>query len=272
MSLRRGALVSLVLLLALAGSQAFAQTAFSDRRFNITAGSFFQSSDTTIRIDGEEFGTEINLEDELGFDTDDSLSRFSFDWRFADKHSLSGGYYRLRRDASKRIQEEIIFDDNVYPVDTFVEAETSLTFYEFSYTYWLMNREKNAIGITGGLVGVSIKAGLSASPQSGGTTEISSKATTDLPVPLIGASYRHRFGQHFGLTCDATFLPEITYDNYTGSSLNLNVGLEYEFLDHYGVGVAYDAFSIDFEAEGDKAVGKFEYDIEGPQAYVKFFW
>lgn len=273
MSLRRGTFVVLTLLLAFSGSQAFAQSFFGDSRFEITAGSFFQSSDTTIRIDGEERGTEIDFEDDLGFSADDSLSRFSFDWRFKERHTLSGGYYRLKRDVSKRIQKEIIFDDTVYPIDTEVSAEASLTFYEFSYTYWLMQREKSAFGITGGLVGVSIKASLTADPQAGGSTaEINSKASTDLPVILIGASYKHRFGQSIVFTADATFLPEITYDNYTGSSLNVGVGLEYEFLDHYGIGAAYNSFGVDFEADGDKAVGKFEYDIEGPQAYVKFYW
>ena len=274
MDFKRIAIVAAVVVMAsLTVADASAQGVMGDRRFNITAGSFFQSSETDLRIDGENFGTDINLEDDLGFSTDDSLSRFSFDWRFADKHMMSGGYYRLRRDASKRITDEIVWDDQVYPVDTLVSAEASLTFYEFSYTYWLMNRDRNALGITGGFVGVSIKTSLSAEPQQGGgTTEISNKANTDPPVVLIGASYRHKFGESFILNADATFLPEITYDNYTGSSLNLALGLEYEFLDHYGVGVAYNEFGIDFEAEGDRAVGKFEYDISGPQVYAKFFW
>jgi len=80
------------------------------------------------------------------------------------------------------------------------------------------------------------------------------------------------FVENLLLTTDATFLPSITYDKYSGSSLNINAAFEYEFLQHYGVGLAYDSFGIDFEAEGDNAVAKLEYDIDGPQVYFKFFW
>lgn len=272
MSTRKAVLVSLALLMCLAGSQLLAQTTMYDRKFNVTFGSFFETSDTTIRVDGETPGTDIDVEENLGLDDGETLSRFSADWMITPRHMVSAGYYRLRRDATRRLTGDIVFDGDTYPFDTVVDAELKLTFYEFSYTYWLMQREKNALGITGGFVGVSIGASLSAEAQGGSTTELSGKANTDLPVVLIGGSYRHRFGRNFQLTADVTFLPEITYDNYTGSSLNLNAGLEYEFLDHYGVGVAYDSFGIDFEAEGDRAVGAFEYDIEGPQAYFKFFW
>jgi hypothetical protein len=272
MSTRRTTLGLLILVAAIASSQAMAQSAWDGRSFNITAGSFFQSSDTTLRIDGEEFGTEIDVENVLGLEEDESLSRFSADWRFAHRHSLSFGYYGLKRTASKHLTEEIIVDDDVYPVDALVEAELKLSFYEFSYTYWLMQRERSGLGITGVIVSVAVSARLDAESQGGGSLELSNRATTDLPVVLIGVSYRHMLGKSFVFTGDATFLPEITYDNYTGSSLNLNVGLEYEFLDHYGIGVAYDSFGIEFEADGDRAVGKFEYDIEGPQAYFKFFW
>ena len=273
MSLQRTALSALALVVALASVQAGAQSTFGDRKFNLTVGSFFETSDTNLRVDGDIDGTDIDVEESLGLDDGETLSRFSADWLITDKHMVSFGYYGLKRNATKRLTGEIVFDDDVYPIDTIVDAELKLNFYEFSYTYWLMQREKNAFGVTGGFVGVSVGASLSAEPQQGGnTTELSGKANTDLPVVLIGASYRHRFGNSLVLIADATFLPEITYDNYTGSSLNLNAALEYEFLGHYGVGVAYDSFGIEFEAEGDRAVGSFEYDIEGPQAYVKFFW
>lgn len=135
-----------------------------------------------------------------------------------------------------------------------------------------MQNERNRFGLTGGVVAVSISAALSAEGQGGTSAAVSGRATTDLPVVMLGISYRRLLGKNFVLVAEEAILPRISYDNYGGSALNLGPALEYEFLNHYGVGIAYDDFRIRFEAEGERAVGEFEYDISGPQAYVKFFW
>jgi len=272
MSVRAMTLGALLLMTTLAGAQARAQGPWEGRRFVITAGSFLHTSDTTIRIDGEYLGTSIDVENVLGVDTTSSLSRFSGRWHFADRHSFSFGYYGLHREASKQITDEIIFDDVVYPVDALVESRLKLDFYEFGYTYWLVLNEKNRFGLTGGVVAVSISAALRAELQGGGSAEVSGRATTDLPVVMVGVSYRRKLGKNFLLVAEEAFLPRISYDNYGGSALNLGLALEYEFLDHYAVGAAWDEFRIEFEAKGERAVGKFEYDISGPQAYFKVFW
>lgn len=273
MSTRNAVIVSVVLLMSVGASQAWAQQSTVNPHFTLTGGMFIESSSTKLTVDGGVPGTEIDFENDLGFDDNANLSRFKFEWNFAQNHSARFGYYGLNRRASKVIDTEIIFDDEVYPINSTVDARFKTTFYEASYTYWLMARPKSAFGITGGIVTMSNKAELKIEPTGGGaTTEISGKSATDLPVVLLGASYRHMFGENVLFTTDATFLPSVSYDNYSGSALNINVALEYEFLQHWGVGLAYDTFGIDFEAEGDNAIASLEYDIDGPQIYAKFFW
>jgi hypothetical protein len=254
-------------------SGARAEESLVNRHFSLTGGMFIESSSTKLTVEGETPGSQVDFENELGLDDNANLSRFRFDWHFAKNHSARFGYYALNRRATKTIDQEIIFDDQVYPVDATVKARFKSTFYEASYTYWIMERPKSAFGVTGGIVAMSNKAELKIEPTSGGaTTEVSGKSSTDLPVILIGASYRHMFSDNWLVTADATFLPSVTYDNYSGSSTNVNVAVEYEFLQHYGVGLAYDTFGIDFEAEGDNAIAKLDYKIDGPQVYFKFFW
>jgi len=273
MSTRNMVIISVALLMSVGASQAWAQGTPVNPQYTFTAGMFIESSSTKLTVEGETPGTEVDFENGLGLDDNKNLSRFKFDWHFADRHSVRFGYYALNRRGTKTIDEEIIFDDEVYPVDATVDARFKSTFYEASYTYWLMERPKSAFGITGGLVAMSNKASLKIEPTSGGaTTEISGKSSATLPVILIGASYRHMFGENWLVTADGTFLPSITYDKYSGSSTNINAAIEYEFLQHYGIGLAYDMFEIDFEAEGDNAIAKLNYEIDGPQVYFKFFW
>lgn len=272
MSTRRAVFVSLVVLMSVAGQQALAQGTPVNPEYTFTGGLFVESTSTKLTVTGDVPGTEIDFENELGLDDNANLSRFKFDWHFADNHSVRFGYYGLNRRASKEIDTEIIFDDVTYPINSTVTARLKTTFYEASYTYWLMSREKSAFGITGGLVAMSNSARLTVEPEGGATTQIDRRNSVDLPVILIGGSYRHMFGENILFTADATFLPSITYDKYTGSSTNINAAVEYEFLQHYGVGLAYDMFGIDFEAEGNNSIAKLEYDIDGPQVYFKFFW
>jgi hypothetical protein len=242
-------------------------------KFSLRIGSFLSSSSTNLKVDGEVPGTEFNFEETLGLGSSKSLSRYELDWRFARKHTLSLGYYSYDRSRTDRIQGEIVFDDVVFPVDTVVESSLGLDFSQLYYTYWPYRTQQRAFGISGGLVAVSISAGLKNVPQQGEPVlDLEGTASTDLPVPGIGASYKQLFGESFLFDARANFIPTLSVGEYKGDTLNASAALEYRFLDHYAVGASYSFFGFRFELERPNFSGSLSYKIRGGQAYLKLYW
>jgi len=242
-------------------------------RVSIRVGSFLSSSSTILQVNGEIPGTEFNFEEALGLDNSKSLARYELDWRFARKHTLALGYYKYDRSRTDRITGEIVFDDVVFPVDTIVESSLGIDFGSVYYTYWPYRRQDRALGISAGLVTMSISAGLKNVPQEGEPfVDLEGEASTDLPVPGIGVSYKQLFGESFLLDARANFVPTLSIGDYKGDTLNMSAALEYRFLDHYGIGAAYSFFGFRVEMDRPNFNGSISYKIRGGQAYLKFYW
>ena len=242
-------------------------------RFSLRVGSFLSSSTTILQVNGEIPGTEFNFEEAFGLDSSKSLGRYEFDWRFAKKHTLSLGYYRYDRSRTDRITGEIVFDDVVFPVDTVVESSIGLDFSSIYYTYWPYRRQDRAFGVSGGLVALSLSAGLRNVPQQGDPIlDLEGTASTDLPVPGIGAAYKQLFGESFLLDTRANFVPTLSISDYKGDTLNASVALEYRFFDHFGVGAAYSFFGFRIEMDRPNFNGSISYKIRGGQAYLRLYW
>lgn len=265
---------ALAVTLLLAASPLSAQTGPDPLdRFSIGIGSFIASNTTIVTVDGDIPGTEVDFEEALDLDDSKSLGRFELDWRFADRHQIGIAYYSLDRSNTKAITGEIVFDDVVYPVDTVVEGRMNIDFYDVSYTYWVYRAEDKAFGIKGGLVNMSITAGLQNIPQAGEpVVDLESEASTDLPVPGIGGSYRQMFGNSWLLDTKIYFLPTLSYEDYEGDTLNATAAMEYRFLDHYGVGAAYSFFGVRAAVDRPNFDGSFSYKIRGGHVYLRFYW
>lgn len=269
-------LASLFLLAALCSSTApvFAQSQPDVLdHFSLMLGGFFASASTSLKVDGEIPGSEVDLEETLGLGNSQDIGRMTFDWSFARKHTLHVAYYTIDRSQSTRIDTEIIVDDVVFPVDTTVRTNFGIDFWDVAYTFWPYRSDTLALGIRGGLVGMSLSFSLENIPESGDQGfDLEARASTDLPVPGIGGSYRQRFGESFLLEGKLTFLPTVSIDRYRGDSLNASIAGEYRFLDHYAIGASYNYFGLRFSVERGSFVGSLSYRIDGGEAYVRFYW
>jgi hypothetical protein len=62
---------------------------FGEETFELSGGAFFQNFDTTIQVkDNEGSGDNINLEDTLGYDDNNTSALIKASWRIASRHRL----------------------------------------------------------------------------------------------------------------------------------------------------------------------------------------
>lgn len=239
-------------------------------RVSVVAGGFFESTDTRIRVAGSVAGLSdsIDFEPDLGLDGSDTLLRLRVEYRPWKRHQFSAGYYRLDRDATRVIDREIEFGDQVFPIHAELSSFVDFEFLEVSYTYWILMKDRLGFGGSFGLVEVGVDAGLALSAL-GGQAQIQQSASTDLPVPLIGLEVRYGILEKLILLGYGQLLPSVKVGDVEGSVYNLSAALEYRAFKAVGFGAAFNAFDIDVDVDKRGFHGTVDYQIQGVQLYLR---
>jgi hypothetical protein len=244
-----------------------------DEKFKFVAGWFLPSFGTDVRFDGTtEAGDDVNLDDDLGIDRDQSGVLLGFEWRMADRHRLGASWSSFSQNGERVFDEELTIGDETFPVNAVVRTDWQLDLIPITYSYSFIKREKDELAGTFGIhldrVSIRVRAETSATGQ---VLDLQSDHSADLPLPLIGLRYDHHFSDSWSAGVTAAFF-SIEFGESTaggkGSLYNARVYGEYRFNGRYGAGLAIDAFSLDLDATKNNFEGSYEYDYWGPQLYL----
>jgi hypothetical protein len=131
-------------------------------RFRLSAGLFGAFFGTNLRLDGENIGTEIDLEDDLGFETNKFDFRTDGFLRLGRRHRIRFGYFLLSRKTRGVIDERIVFGDEVFEVDTEIAADFRTEFVTAGYSFSFVARRKVEVAAALGLAAMFTNTGIAA--------------------------------------------------------------------------------------------------------------
>ena len=245
-------------------------------RFKINLGAYFPAISTDMQVSvGDD---NIDLEETLGLSSDEKVLRLDGYWRFAERHRLGFGYYRLTRDASTDFQDDFVIGGETWYAGAKVDSELNLDFYQLNYMYSFYQGEKWEIGGTIGAYWVRAETTIALAaklvvpdPPGGPDIEASERFESDTfegPLPLIGLVFEYYITPKWMATLKGGYF-QLTIDNYKGSIANLGASVEYQFTKTFGLGLGYDGFSLEVEAEDPNSndFASVEYKYHGVQVY-----
>lgn len=239
-------------------------------RGHVSLGTFLNNSKMTIRVDGETTtGTEIDWDNAFG---DNDATRFRLDglWRINERHHLRMLYTDYSRTRTETFEDEITWQDDVFPVGAEVTGKQSFEIIEVAYEYAFMRRDdlelSGGIGLHYTTLGASLRADITA-PIGGGTVSIGGPASVDAPLPVVGLHGLWRMGDsNFYLDGHAQYFA-LSFDDFDGSILNYRAVVIWQPKKYLGIGLGYDSFSIDVDVEKDRFTGSMDWTYEGPQLF-----
>lgn len=283
MSRRSGvAIAGLVVIWALTGANAAsAQETESQpeqepnqlyQRFRVEVGAFVSFFNTNLRLGSESLGigTEIDLEEDLGFDTSKLDLRAGGYLRLGKRHKIRYGYFSLNRSSNKVLSEDIEFGDEIFPVDAVVDAEFRTQFAGLGYSFSFLAREKVEVGIGLALNAMFTKTGIAVVGSVGDDpiNEVEERTSVTFPTgslgfdvnwaPLSRMIVRGRVG---GLYVSVSTITASVGDAY--------VGVEYFFTRGFGVGADYAYTKLQVEESEDPQL-KITYRYSGLRLYGVF--
>ena len=221
-------------------------------------------------------GATLDGEDLLGLD--DHLTVFRADAMYRPGKSLRNQldftYASYDRDGSATLSKAINIRGTTYPVGARVDSTLNFDIIRGTYSYALLQTERIRVAVGLGIYAIPLEYGLKI--QTGGGRSSINGADTVLPVPAVALRGEFQVLPKLFLNAgiDGMYLD---IDDFQGSLLDVNVGVEYRPWKYVGFGVGYNFLSVQVEGQdsssnypGADFVGTADVRFSGVLFYGKF--
>jgi hypothetical protein len=243
------------------------------------AGMIIADMNTRLRIDSDiGVNPEVRLEDLLGFDSTGQIFRLDAYYRFNRSHRLDFAYYDIQRDSKAVIDEEIDFGEDTFPVNAEVKSKLGTRIFKLNYWWNFVAQEDWEMGVGAGLHWMSLDARFSADAVIGDDgqevpLEVDIKETLqqELPLPLLG--FRIAGAPHPRVRVEyALQLLYAKLGDFEGGILDMMLGVDWDFLDFMGAGLAWNTFIIDVDGTNKSLDWNLRYDYNALLASLYFYF
>ena len=215
-------------------------------------------------------GSEVDLEEDLGFDENEFLPSFFGGARLGSGFSIAGEYYALNRDSSFALERDITIEDVTYPLAGTVESNFDTDIYRLTIGWAFARGANYEIGGAIGLHATNIALAIEGQGSVGGTPATIQQRREDFlaPLPTIGLFGSYEVMPGLTLSARLDFL-SLSIDDYDGRLINTEVSAAYRFTRNIGAGILYRYVDYRVDVEKETYVGRFAYEFNGPAVFVE---
>lgn len=245
-------------------------------KFIIAAGLYFPSENVDLGVQGT---TDLGMEDFEDIDFDETLGlsggkttfNLHFMWRFSKskKWSMSGEFFRLNTVETVTLEEEIEWEDVVYPVGGEAKLGYGLSLYRVFFGRVISTGQKHELGGGLGIHGLNTNAFIEGNATIDGEEAGFERREEKifLPLPNIGAWYT------WAPTTRWSFIARVDWfgikiDNISGGLWNISPGLSYRIWKNIGVNANYQFLNFNADIDQDDWKGSFDLTFGGPSFRV----
>ena len=274
--MRKSILVQIVLAILVLGvaGPVLAQSANYLDRSSVSAGVFVAAINTTIALNGENAGTSVDFENDLGLKGDTQQFWLDGKWRFTPRQSLVLGYTLLRRTNTRDIERELVIDDTIYDVGATFDSSWDTQYVALAYRFSLLRKDSFEAGVSGGISYFGQKLSLHAEgaitgPEGETLAEKDVSKSLAVPAPLVGFYALGRLSDTLYLGGSLLYI-QATLDPYSGHVWDGRVSLDWFPWEHFGLGLGYLYTEQSVTVAKTNFTGDVSYRFDGAQAYVRY--
>jgi hypothetical protein len=249
------------------------------KNFGVALGySILGDFKTEIRVDPQRLpivGTRLRLEDDLGFNSTARIFRVDAFYSFNRYHRIDFSYFDIRRDSKLRTKEEIIWENISIP-PTRIDLKFNTRIFKLAYRYNFLVRDDWEIGFGIGVHWMQLDTGIRA--RTGSTVnnpaidiKVDETLNQGLPLPLLGLHAAWAPSEDWRIFASIeAFWAKIS--DYSGRIVDIRVGVDWNFAEWLGVGLYYNSFSLDVEADTNDWKGEAVYSYHGLVVSAVLSW
>ncbi|PWB23782.1 hypothetical protein [Flavobacterium sp. HTF] len=240
------------------------------RRFKITAGAFFPVNNTQIQVGSNNgrIGTEIDLEDDLGFSQSSTSFLGTFEWRISRRSRLGAEYFALDRSSSKTLQKEIEFGEHTYNINTRITAFFDVQIARIAYGYAFLSKPKYEAGLLIGAHVLFADLGIRVDANQA-SAEFHDNFAFTAPLPDIGVWGEFVLAKRFGLYVNANYLA-VKIEDIDGRILSYNLSVLFNVHKNFSLSAGYTGLNFRVDTVKERLNGYLKWGYNGPTVSAVF--
>jgi hypothetical protein len=241
--------------------------------FYLSVGAFLPDKDFKIRVDGTVPEEEIDFEEVFNVSDSETTGSLDFRWRFGEKWSVAGQYWRVSDSGSETLTEDVEWEDVVFREGTFAEAGVSLDVARVFLGRQFSSSPQHEFGAGLGFHWMEIDAFIQGQIlTSEGDTELyRGSVDAGAPLPNIGAWYNHSWSPKWALTTRVDWL-SVSFGDYSGGLWDVKLGVNWAVFEHIGLSASWNFFKLDVDVDKSDWRGAAEISQSGPFIAVTATW
>ena len=236
--------------------------------FSIDVGVFVPRRTLDLRVDrlGDALAGEntlIDFDQEFGLKNADETTALELAWRFGERWSFLGQYFKSTYGRTKTLDEDIEWDDIVFNAGSSATLAGGFQLTRFYFGRELDTQPEHNFGIGGGIhwldIGTAIEGTVIVNGQPFSERR---SARVEGPLPNIGVWYKYSITPRWAFRSRLD-LSSASIDRYDGYMINGGVGLNFRAWEHIGFGLSYNYFELDVDIEKSDWRGNIETIYKG---------
>ena len=246
---------------------------FLSDKFHIGVGIFAPQKSFGIQVDGTVPEESVDFEESLKVDNSESTPVMDFRWRFGEKWSFSGQYWKVDSQGSSTLTEDVEWEDLVFKEGSFVNAGVDMTVARLFFGRTMMSGPRYEFGLGAGLHWMEVGAFLEGEVilEDGGTDFQRGNVDASFPLPNVGAWYMYSWSSKWVATVRADWL-SVSIGDYSGSLWSASGGINYQAFKNVGFGLSYSNFDLNVDVDKNDWHGQVETRQHGPILSVTAVW
>jgi len=244
---------------------------FLSDNFNIGLGVYRPSQKRRLGADPNDGGSPG---ESLEASDSQTTGLLNFRWRFTKNWSFQGTYWNTNSESEHFLTDDFEFDGDVFEANLFVRSENDLSITRLFWGRSFFRRPSTDWGVGLGLHVLDIEVTLAGEVEilPPGSTEFRREtASASVPLPNLGIWYMHSWSPKWVVTTRLDWL-DVTVDEFSGSLYHLSVGVNYQMSNHFGIGLAANAFRLDVGVDSTDWTGELVQEQIGPSLNLTWNW
>ncbi|UCE93479.1 MAG: hypothetical protein JSV73_11880 [Flavobacteriaceae bacterium] len=248
-------------------SQEEAKNPILTDKFYIEAGAFFPSKNIKLGADASSPDDEIDFNETLGLNDNETTYFVNFEWRWNKKWRLTAETFGINNAAKATLDTTLVFDEFTFEKGSNVRAGVEFSLYRVFVGRLISSGQKHSLG--GGLgvhalnIGAFIEGNIKSNNEEIDGEFRKSRVSALIPLPNLGFWYHWAPNEKWALIARTDWFG-ITIDKYSGGLWNISPGIRYQIVDRFGLGIDYRFLLFDAKVTEDNWKGKFNMDFTGP--------
>ncbi len=237
-------------------------------RFAIGFGAYVPDISGTFSVDDPDGGdgTDIDFQDDAGFDDNDALPALGLVWRLSNNTRIQGEYFNIGQSGKEELTRNISIGDLEFEMGKSIKADMDMDIGRVFFGYSFIKNDTAELGAGVGLHYLDLYVSVVGEAHIGDTEVVREERSIDesAVLPNIGGYANYAFSPKWIVGGRVDWI-SANIGDYDGTLWNVEAHIQYQMFDHFGVALAYRHLDFDLAAE-DSSTGDWhvEQEYSGP--------